>query len=411
MTYVIEYDTSGYTPRGAAKDLIYSHDREVLIEGPSETGKTLAACWKVHLCACKYPGAQIAVVRKTYKSMAGSVLQTLGKVISSAVESGVVDVYGGEKPEKYLYKNGSILWVGGMDNPDKVLSSERDMAYYNQAEESTIDEWEKLITRTTGRGAVMPYTQLLGDANPAGSKHYLVQRRASGRLTWLHSTHQDNPTLYMDGELTEYGKRVMNDLSSLTGIRRKRLYEGIWATAEGAVYDNFDHAIHVKERLKVEMVRWYLCQDEGYTNPAVILLVGEDGDGRWHIFSEWYERGKLQGVVVTWAKRWAQEYNITLDAVDESAAGLIADLKDNGIPAQGAKGRVLDGIQAIHDKLAVQGDNLPRLTVDPSCANTINEFESYVWKPEKDEPIKENDHAMDAIRYLHAATVSTWYSF
>jgi phage terminase large subunit len=47
----------------------------------------------------------------------------------------------------------------------------------------------------------------------------------------------------------------------------------------------------------------------------------------------------------------------------------------------------------------VQGDNRPRLTVDPSCVETINEFESYVWKPEKDEPVKENDHAMDALRY------------
>jgi phage terminase large subunit len=67
---------------------------------------------------------------------------------------------------------------------------------------------------------------------------------------------------------------------------------------------------------------------------------------------------------------------------------------------------VLDGIRRIQDRLAIQGDGLPRLTVDPACTNTINEFESYVWRQAtgtgvaKDEPNKENDHAMDALRYL-----------
>jgi phage terminase large subunit len=58
----------------------------------------------------------------------------------------------------------------------------------------------------------------------------------------------------------------------------------------------------------------------------------------------------------------------------------------------------------VQDLLKIQGDGKPRLTVDPSCVNVINEFESYTWKPEKDEPVKENDHAMDAVRYLQEAT-------
>ena len=70
-----------------------------------------------------------------------------------------------------------------------------------------------------------------------------------------------------------------------------------------------------------------------------------------------------------------------------------------GLAVIGGKGRVTDGIHSVQAALKVQGDGLPRLTVDPSCVNTINEFESYEWKPEKDEPKKENDHAMDTIRY------------
>jgi phage terminase large subunit len=189
-------------------------------------------------------------------------------------------------------------------------------------------------------------------------------------------------------------------LKSLTGVRRKRLYEGLWVTAEGAVYDMFDSQTHVITRPDKEFVRWYLAMDEGYTNPAVILLVGEDNDGRWHIAKEWYKTGKLQEQVIREAEAMGGRDNVDLVAVDAAAAGLIAALINEGFAASPAKGRVLDGIWHIQDRLKIQDDKKPRLTVDPECLNTINEFESYIWEEGKDKPKKANDHAMDAIRYL-----------
>lgn len=398
MTYQLltgeSQEETVYTPRGGCRDFFYAKDNEFIAAGGAETGKTLAACWKIHVLALKYAGLNGAIIRKTQKSLYGSVLQTWERVIKGAP----VKVFGGEKPEKYIYDNGSVIWVGGMDNADKVLSSERDFFYVNQAEELTLDDWEKMTTRTTGRGAVMPYTMTFGDCNPAGSKHW-IRTRANLRL--IHTTHRDNPTIYnADGTLTPHGQRSMATLQALSGVRRKRLYEGIWATAEGAVYDMFDAAVHIKERDMQEFTEFGLAMDAGYTHPAVILLIGIDSDKRWHIIREFYERGKLQEDVVGTAKDWYMKHHCNMVAVDEAAAGLIADLRNNGIPAQGAKGRVFSGITAVQDRLKIQGDNLPRLTVSPACVNTINEFESYVWKPEKDEPVKENDHAMDAIRYF-----------
>jgi len=96
-----------------------------------------------------------------------------------------------------------------------------------------------------------------------------------------------------------------------------------------------------------------------------------------------------------------------LIAVDAAAAGLTAEMRNVSLPAVAAKGRVLDGIRAVQDRLKVAGDGRPRLTVDPDCTNLINEFESYVWKPERDEPVKENDHALDSIRYLIDATAGS----
>ena len=389
-----DYENAIYTPYGGASELMYSHAPEVILQGPAETGKTLAACWKAHILASKHPNAQGAIVRKTQKSLYGSVLQTFERVIKGAP----VTPYGGEKPEKYIYANGSVIWVGGMDNADKILSSERDFIYVNQAEELQVDDWEKLTTRATGRNAVVPYPQVFGDCNPSGSQHWIRKR---GPLELIASHHKDNPALFdpVTGEITMQGKRTMEVLSGLTGVRRKRLFEGIWATAEGAVYDTFDAAIHVKERARDEFNRFFMAMDEGYTNPAVILDIGVDGDGRLHIFREFYKRGVLQKDVVATSQDWRTDYEHWLVAVDAAAAGLIADLRDVGLPARGFKGRVLDGITQVQGFLKVQGDKLPRLTVDPSCVDTINEFESYVWKPEKDEPVKENDHAMDALRY------------
>lgn len=387
----------GILLRGAIREFWRCRDPEVMLVGPAETGKTFGGLHKLDALMWKYPGSQAAIVRKFATTMTGTVCQTFEKVANLIV----IRVLGGTTPERYIYPNGSQIWIGGMDKPSKVLGGERDFIYTNQTEEFTLDDWETLITRATGRAAHSPYAQLMGDCNPSGAKHW-IRSRAS--LTRLISVHQDNPTLYDDqGNLTQRGKITLARLETLSGVRRKRLLEGEWATAEGAVYDGFSSQIHVQPRPDTEFVTWVLALDEGYTNPAVILLIGIDSDGRQHIAKEFYERGKLQKDVVLHAATWCRDKGVSLVAVDAAAAGLIADLVDLGLPAAAYKGRVLDGITQVQALLKVQGDGRPRLTVDPSCINTINEFESYVWKPNKDEPVKEHDHAMDALRYLQQA--------
>jgi len=177
-------------------------------------------------------------------------------------------------------------------------------------------------------------------------------------------------------------------------------YRGIFRKPEGLVYNMFDYKKHVVVRNEREFKRYGLALDEGYTNPAVVLLIGIDSDDRLHVVSEYYKRGKLQDDVVNYARELFTIYMIDTAIADSSAAGLIAAMKDAGIPARGSSGRVIDGIAQVQGILSDAGDGRPRLTVDPSCINTIKEFESYSWKPEKDEVVKENDHAMDALRYF-----------
>ncbi len=282
----------------------------------------------------------------------------------------------------------------------------------NQAEELSLNSWEILGSRCSGRGAVIAVPQLFGDCNPGGSKHWIRERAKQGRLRLLVTTHKDNPTLYnVDGTMidSEDVRRRMSVLDNMTGVRKLRLKEGIWATAEGAVYEMFNaertgqKSDHVQVRTREEMQRFYMALDDGFTNPAVILDIGCDTDGRWHIFREFYKRGWVQDDVADVAKSWHIARRVDMAACDEAAAGLIEAMKRKGLPAVPGKGKIFDGIAKIQARLKVQKDGRPRLTIDPSCVETINEFESYVWKPEKDIPVDEWNHSLGALRYLSDA--------
>ena len=397
----------GYVLRGDNRLLMSAKEHECILAGPSDTGKSVSCCIKLHLIAMRYPGCQLAMVRNTAASLAGSVVKTFARIVAGQP----VRVHGGSSPNRFIYDNGSVVWLGGMDRPDKVLSSERDAIYVCQAEQLTLDAWEFLSRTCSGRGAIIRTPQLFADANPGGSRHWIKQRAAEGKLRLMTSYHRDNPTLYGDDgkPLTDEqcaakglpsAQARIKTLQDLTGVRRKRLYEGIWATSEGAVYDMFDSAIHVVERQRNEMQKFYLALDDGFTNPAVILDIGSDTDGRWHIFREFYKSGWVQDDVAQMAADWNRERFVEVAAVDAAAAGLIEAMNRKGITANPGKGRIFDGIAKIQARLKVAADGRPRLTIDPSCVETINEFESYVWKAEKDVPVDADNHAVGALRYL-----------
>jgi phage terminase large subunit len=397
---------SGYKFRGGNLDAIRSKYHECALIGAADTGKSVALCYKSAIIGMNVPGAHGALVRKTRKSIKESILKTWTRVIDGLP----IRKIGGSNPESYIFPNGSELVLAGMDDSSKLLSSEWDWIQICQGEELLEADWEILASRTTGRGAVFKHPQIFGDVNPAGSRHWIRSRKSLHRII---SKREDNPQLYGDdGVITEEGRKRLELAEQLyTGVRRQRLLYGQWATAEGAVYDTFSSPTHVLERPRSEFKEFGLAIDEGFTNPAVILEIGEDSDGRFHVFREFYKRGVRPEDFVNITEDWARSIGSPLVAVDEAAAGLIADLRARGLNAQGAKGRtpdstgkhiILDGIAAIQNRLKVSGDGKPRLTIDPSCVEVINELESYVWKPEKDEPIKENDHAMDALRYYVA---------
>lgn len=364
---------------------------------------------------------QGAIIRKTYRSMPGSVLQTYDKKV--LVEGDGVTKRGGEKPEWFDYPNGSRLWVGGMDNPAKVLSSERDVIYVNQAEELTLDEWETLTTRATGRAGNMPYAQVIGDCNPGSFSHWIKGSANDGKIKLLESRHEDNPTLFDQEtkEITPQGERSLEALDRLTGVRYLRLRKGLWAAAEGSVYDTFDRARHIVD--SVEGITKHVAGvDWGFTNPGVIQVWGIDGDKRMARVREIYRTKKTIDWWIEQAKEVKKDFPGIVFVCDPSEPGYIQQFRNASLSVTEAFNDISLGINNIQQRLVIQEDKRPRLVfirgglIDrdedlarvhkPTCAE--EEIEAYVWpkgadgKALKEVPVDDNNHAMDTMRYAAA---------
>lgn len=235
------------TFRGAALEAQSIAAPEWVIAGPSETGKTFAMLYAVHTLLSTYPKARGTLLRKVRATVYGTVIETWKRVIEYGPMKPVE--YGGINPSMYIYPNGSKLWIGGMDNPGKILSAERDIIAVNQAEELDAKAWEYLITRTTGRGAVVPHPMTIGDANPAGPDHWILKRAEAGNLKMLRSYHVDNPSLHDGTDWTKQGRRTLETLQALTGSRYARLYQGEWVADDG------------EEAFLPSLALWDGCQD------------------------------------------------------------------------------------------------------------------------------------------------------
>lgn len=421
-----------YAPRGAARRLLSERRKEVLLSGPAGTGKSTGCLEKLHAVAAKYPGMHGLIVRKTAASLPTSALKTWReRVAAESIATNRVSWYGGsrEEPPQYRFTNGSSIVVGGMDKATKVMSTDYDMIFAQEATELTLDDWEALTTRL--RHGKMPYQQLIADCNPNAGTHWLKQRADRGTTLMMASVHADNPMLYDDnGVITERGREYMSILDALTGVRRLRLRDGLWVAAEGVIYDEWNPALNERdpyhERGLGPPAEWrrFWTVDFGTTNPFVCQFWAEDPDGRLIMYREVYMTGRMvtdhaerilhlvtKADGVTW-----KEPKPEAIICDHDADGRMQFEKVIGIGTVAANKTVAvkDGIELVQLRIRPAIDGKPRLIMCRGAlaeldqdlhrrglpTSTLEELGSYVWNPAKDQPIKEHDHGMDAMRYL-----------
>ncbi len=418
---------------------------EVLLSGPAGTGKSRACLEKLLAAAVKYPGMRALIVRQTLVSLASTALVTWREhVAREHIEAGACVYYGGsqEEPPQYRFANGSKIMIGGLDKPTKIMSSEYDLIYVQEAIELTVTGWEALSTRL--RNGVMPYQQIIADTNPSSPQHWLYQRCLAGSCRLVTCVHEDNPILFDDdGRMTKRGTAYMRFLDALTGVRFLRLRKGLWVASEGVIYANWDPALHVVKRFAIPD-SWprFWSIDFGFTNPFVCQWWAKDPDGRLFMYREIYMSERIvedhcesiaKIIYDNPRKPPGEAWTGRLKKGEVKPVGILADhdaedratfRKHMGMVTRPADKRVGVGIQMVDKRMQRAGDGRPRVffladslvQVDdrlkrferPTC--TVEEIPGYRWatpeakieagEPPKEDPFKNDDHGCDAARYM-----------
>lgn len=262
---------------------------------------------------------------------------------------------------------------------------------------------QSFVNQATGRCSVEG-SKFWFNCNPDGPYHWFktewIDKLVEKNLIYLHFTMDDNLSL---SEKIKARYRSM-----YSGVFYKRYIEGLWTVAEGVIFDMFDKGKHVYDQiLDYILGESYISIDYGTQNATVFLLWQKDKDGIWNCTKEYYYSGrdrKKQKTDKEFAEdliSFTKDIKIKKVIVDPSAASFIAELTQRGFSIQRAKNDVLDGIRLVGTLL-----NENKIKFHKDCDETIKEFSAYIWdekaskKNGEDKPIKQHDHAMDAVRYF-----------
>lgn len=411
------------------------HDKDgIIADGAIRSGKTVSMSLSFAMWAMStFNGQNFAMCGKTIGSFRRNVLFWLKLMLKSRGYS-VIDrradnliIIRKGDTENYFYI------FGGKDERSQDLIQGITLAGVFFDEVALMPE--SFVNQATGRCSVEG-SKFWFNCNPDGPYHWF-------KVNWI-----DKSTGYLGKERVEQIRKkaaeegkdpglkeilylhfTMDDNLSLSeeikaryrsmyiGVFFKRYILGLWAAAEGVIYDMFDPEKHVKNikeffQILVNGNRYVSC-DYGTQNATVFLLWNKGIDGKWYCIREYYYSGRDKGKQKTDAeyaddlKKWLDGTRIKAMIVDPSAASFIVELRKRGYKVIKANNDVLDGIRLVGMLL-----NLEMLIFSSSCTETIKEFASYIWDEKaaehgEDKPVKQHDHGCDAVRYFVSTVLSS----
>lgn len=376
----------------------------IIADGAIRSGKTVSMETSFLLWAMEtFDDCNFALCGKTIGSLGRNVLRDFTKI---AVGRGF---------EVYQNRSSNIITVtgphstnyfhcfGGRDESSQDLIQGMTLAGVFFDEVALMPE--SFVNQATGRCSVEG-SKYWFNCNPEGRLHWFkvgwINKYIEKRLLYLHFTMDDN--LSLTERIKERYRRMYS------GMFYRRYILGKWCAAEGVIYDNWNEAdngfdLNENRPWVDSYCNRFIAVDYGTTNPTVFLDCWDDGETFW-ITREYYhnpDNEQRQKTTSEHADDLAEFLDQSRDVqviVDPAAEDFKLELRNRGYRIINAKNDVLEGINMVSSLLYMKA-----IKVDKSCVNFRREIESYVWDQKakergEEKPVKQNDHAMDALRYL-----------
>lgn len=394
---------------------------DLLIVGPAGTGKTWGILKWLHCLARDNPNLRILIGRKTRAALTESVLVTYEQEILPL--DGFQGIAAGAKRrvrQSYQYPSGTEIVLGGLEDSDKALSTAWDIVYLNEAIETQEEAWETLKSRMARPGRSSRFGFLLGDTNPGHPDHWLKKRGDSGKTVIWDTRHEANPALFDGRNWTPAGNRYFREsLDPLTGNRRARLRDGLWAVGEGVWFDGFDPLKHVTAEARFDpTLPAFMAVDPGVTTGAVFFQVRHH-DG-WHlvnVFGDYLSEDMTAQANAQALKAMADRLcaGKLANRYCDPAGGarnpigptVIAEYARANLPLQPwskANPSVADSMALVEGLLDPVGGK-PRLIVHPDCQRLATAFGNYrrakrhgQWMDYPEDPQHPHEDLIDALK-------------
>ena len=406
----------------------YRKHNGVIAEGAVRSGKTIIMSFSfVVWSVSQFNLTSFAICGKTVGSLRRNVVTPLKerliargyKVIDRKAENYLVISKGGHTNVYYLF--------GGRDERSQDLIQGITLGGVLLDEVALMPRSfvEQAMARCSVEGSKFWF-----NCNPEGPNHWFyvehVKESEKHKYVRIHFDIEDNPSL-SEAMIERYK-------SMFTGIFYRRFILGEWAFADGVIYDSFDESRNTytndtrNEKLPIQIREndyahggspWYSC-DFGVFNPTVFLKgyrFKKKGEQLpyYYIDDEYYYDGRKKQHQKT-DEEYLDDFNYFSSngenkglIVDPSASSLITTARKRGINILKANNDVLVGIRHVHTLFSTGH----LLINKDKCKNLISELGLYIWNEKrseigKEEPVKANDHACDALRYLIETTSYSW---
>jgi len=289
--------------------------------------------------------------------------------------------------------NGSMILFRACDEERKHAGKTLDFVGLDEPIDMNEDIFNQLLGRISGtKNLKNPF--ILLTTNPGSELH------------WIHKdfinndTKQDDfyfvsTTTYDNKLLPKYERYIKRTESTWDEDWKRRYLSGVWGMFSGQIYKEFNPAKQTGEFAELPVKYHLYGIDWGINTPHCILIAGITEHNKLVIKREYYDTKVTTAQLSKKIAKLHGEFKFKSGYVDPSAADLIQQIQDRGVPVTQGYNDVENGIAKL--KSIFVGNDI---YIDVSCHNLILELQAYRYKTDTEIPIKENDHSCDALRYL-----------